>query len=311
MTVALLQSITAREHLSRSSGNGLLFQADARALPLADETVDLVGPTSPPYGAGLDYDEGGDVVADEWPAFMAAWLQETYRVARPSGRLVLNVPFDMAYDAAKVGRAKLSRPTYHQAVAAAHAAGWLYAHTITWDKNHHKKGHRGLGSLNSSARPYPVDPTEAVIFFSKGEWGPSSDRHDDITAQEWQEYGHGPWRFPGLARRKGGHPAPFPAELARRGIRYLSRVGDVVLDPFSGSGTTVAVAVAEGRLGIGSDRSRAYLKDSAARIGAAPLQFPERPICSVCDELMPDGRRDRDYCSAACRQRAYRRRKAG
>jgi site-specific DNA-methyltransferase (adenine-specific) len=285
-----------------------LIQADACALPLG-QIVDLTV-TSPVYGAGIEYDAGGDVIADEWPAFTETWLMDLYRVTKPSGRLALNVPMDMAYDAPKVGRAKLSRPTYYQAVHAAQAAGWLYKATIFWDKNNHKKGNRGLGSVNSSARPYVVDPTEAIVLFTRGEWAPSSSRPDDILPAEWQEYSRGPWRFPGLPRQKDGHPAPFPEELPRRCIRLLSRVGDVVFDPFVGSGTTVAVAVAEGRIGIGCDRSAKYLAQASDRINRVALQIGSGIQCSICNGPMIGRRVVASTCSDACRQRAYRLRRS-
>jgi len=300
-------SVTLTPPTAASSRNAVLFRADATALPLADASVDLIV-TSPPYGAGIEYDAGGDVLADEWPAFMMAWLAEAIRVTKPSGRLALNVPLDMTTGGPTVGHARLSRPTYHQAIAAALSVGWLYKATITWDKHHHKKGNRGLGSLNSAARPHPIDPTETVILFSRGEWGPSSDRPDDIAPADWQEYCLGPWRFPGLPRRKGGHPAPFPAELPRRCIRLFSRVGDVVLDPFLGSGTTVVVALTEGRQGIGCDRSDAYLRAEAQLIGSTPLQLRAGTGCQMCHQQMTGRRRDAETCSARCRQQAYRQR---
>jgi DNA modification methylase len=114
----------------------LLLRADARALPFG-EIVDLTV-TSPPYGAGIEYDGGGDITPDAWPSFMEACLAEVYRVTKPSGRLALNVPLDMAIGAPRLGRAALSRPTYHQAVHVAQSAGWLYKATIFWDKHNHK-----------------------------------------------------------------------------------------------------------------------------------------------------------------------------
>jgi site-specific DNA-methyltransferase (adenine-specific) len=185
-----------------------------------------------------------------------------------------------------------------------------YKGTITWDKNNHKKGNRGLVSINSSARPHPVDPTEMVVLFTKGEWAPSSNRPDDILPAEWQEYCRGPWRFSGLPRRKGGHPAPFPEELPRRCIRLLSRVGDVVLDPFVGSGTTVAMAIAEGRIGIGCDRSARYLADAAESVNEATLRIASPDRYAICNGPLIGRRRGASTCSDACRQRTYRQRRS-
>ena len=90
----------------------------------------------------------------------------------------------------------------------------------------------------------------------------------------------------------------------------FSDPGDVVLDPFLGSGTAVAVAVAEGRVAVGSDVSVRSLRRAARRVEAALLRPPARLRCPICERTMPASRRDRDYCSDACRQRAYRKRKA-
>jgi len=207
----------------------LLAVADARALPLPDACVDLTV-TSPPYALDIGY-IGGDVRADRWPDFMASWLTEALRVTKPHGRLALNVPLDTTRGG--------QRPTYVQAWRAALAVGWTYQATITWHEGHTAQGGRALGTVNSSRRPHPIDSSEMIVLLSKGPWGPSSANPDDITSDEWQLYGRGPWRFPGEPRRPDGHPAPFPEELPYRLIRYLSRVGDVVCDPFVDSGDSV------------------------------------------------------------------------
>ncbi len=240
------------------TGPPILEVGDARSLPLADATVDLIA-TSPVYALGIEY-IGGDVRPDDWPAFMRAWLAEWLRVTKPSGRLALNVPLDTTKGGRRLGRSILSRPTYHEVLGAALAVGWLHKATIVWDEGNTTKGNRALGSRTSAARPHPVDSSEMIVFLTNGEWGPSSDNPDDITPAEWQEYGRAPWRFPGAPRRKGGHPAPFPDELAYRCIRYLSRVGDTVLDPMMGSGTTCRVAHRLGRRAIGFDIVLEYVE---------------------------------------------------
>lgn len=236
--------------------------ADARNLPLNDEVVDLVL-TSPPYGLDIAY-EGGDVAAADWPNFMRHWLGEALRATKPHGRLALNIPLDTTIGGC--------RPTYAEAVACALSAGWTYKATIVWHESNTTKGNRSLGSVNSSARPHPVDSSEMIVLFSKGEWGPSSDNEDDITPEEWQAAGRGPWAFSGESRPWEDHPAPFPEELPRRLIRYLCRVGDVVLDPFVGSGTTMVVAHALGRRAIGFDVSERYVQSARRRVAASVEQ---------------------------------------
>jgi len=294
------RSVTARSGILVASRNALLLQALADRLPLASSCVDLTI-TSPPYALGIPYADGGDVDPAVWPAFMLAWLREVLRVTKPSGRLALNVPLDTFRGG--------YRPVYKLAMDAAEAAGWAPEHTIVWMEGNTTTGNRALGSVNSAARPRPVDASEIIAIFSNGPWGPSSDNPDDISGREWQTYGRGPWTFPGARRSKGGHPAPFPDELPRRLMKLLSRRGDVILDPFVGRGTTVAVAVAEGRIGIGSDRSREYLAAAAERVAEAQERLAAGRPCAMCSEPLRGRRSDAETCSAACRQRAYRRRK--
>lgn len=254
-----IRAAEPKQEVEPSSIPVRIERADARALPLEDDTVDLIV-TSPPYGLDVAYEGDGDVAANDWPSFMEAWLAEALRVTKPSGRLALNVPLDTS----KGG----CRPTYAEAVVAALSAGWEYKATIVWHENNTTTGNRGLGSVNSSARPHPVDSSEMIALFSKGEWAPSSSNPDTIQPDDWQLYGRGPWSFSGESRAWEDHPAPFPAELPRRLIRYLSRRDDVILDPFAGSGTTLAVAIEEGRQAIGFDVSEAYVKAARRRVAA-------------------------------------------
>jgi site-specific DNA-methyltransferase (adenine-specific) len=236
--------------------NALDLLHPKEGLPVDDESVDLIV-TSPPYGLDVGY-TGGDVLADQWPAFMLSWLVEAYRVTKPSGRLALNVPLDTSEPT--------YRPAYAQAVAAAMRAGWDYRSTIVWAEGNTTKGGWALGSQSSAARPHHVSQVEMIGLFSKGPWGPSSSNPDDITPDEFLVAGRGPWAFSGEARAWEGHPAPFPLELPSRLIPYLSRVGDVVLDPFCGSGTTLLAAVRRSRQAWGFDISPEYVESARRRL---------------------------------------------
>lgn len=230
--------------------------ADAAQLPLPDACVDLTV-TSPPYALDKPYGSG-DVQADHWPRLLRTWLGELLRVTKPSGRLALNVPLDTTDPH--------HRPTYAQAVAAALGAGWEYRFTIAWIDAATTKGNRALGSINSAARPHHVSQMELILILSKGEWAPSSLGHDDITGEDWQVAGRGPWSFHGETRPWEAHPSPFPLELPRRLVRYLCRVGDVVCDPFLGSGTTAVAAFEAGRRCYGYDLDPACIASANRRL---------------------------------------------
>jgi DNA modification methylase len=245
-------------HPSRIPPNIRVEVADVAArIPLTDQSVHLIV-TSPPYGVGLDdYQDGGDVLAADWPSFMLDWLVEALRVTVDTGRLALNVPLDTS----KGGY----RPTYAHAVQMAEAAGWEYRSTILWIDDQLGKS-TARGSMDSAGAPHVVAGAECVALFSKGEWKRTSDRESDLAHDEWVEWANGIWRFPGEGRAFGGHPAPFPYELPRRLIKYLSFPGDVILDPFSGSGTTALAAHRLARDFVGFDRSPEYVKLTLRRV---------------------------------------------
>jgi site-specific DNA-methyltransferase (adenine-specific) len=255
--VRLLEDRAAATTGPMPEGLLLLEVADARRLPLDDDSVDLIV-TSPPYGLDIEY-TGGDIAHEAWPTFMADWLREAYRVTKPHGRLALNVPLDSSVP--------VGRPTYAQSVVAAIAgAGWEYAATVVWNEGNTTKGGHALGTQSSSRRPHHVSQVEMIAILSKGRMDPSSGRPDDITPEEFLVAGRGPWTFSGESRPWEEHPAAFPLELPRRLIPYLCRVGDVVLDPFAGSGTTLVAALERGRRAIGFDASIDYVESIRRRL---------------------------------------------
>jgi len=80
------------------------------------------------------------------------------------------------------------------------------------------------------------------------------------------------WAFTPETRmmKEFGHPAVFPEELPKRLLQQLTYKNDIVLDPFSGAGTTCAVAKKLGRRYIGTEMSKKYYETSLVRLGAIP-----------------------------------------
>jgi DNA modification methylase len=72
------------------------------------------------------------------------------------------------------------------------------------------------------------------------------------------EWTNGLWNFSGESKKKVGHPAPFPVELPKRCIKLFSYVGDTILDPFLGSGTTLIASYLLNRKGIGVEIDKIY-----------------------------------------------------
>jgi site-specific DNA-methyltransferase (adenine-specific) len=261
-TVATLPRPELRPGMAR------LLVGDARALPLRDATADLIV-TSPPYALEKPYD-GGDVAPKAWVDFMAEACAEAFRVTKPGGRLALNVPLD-----ATVGG---NRPTSAQATAAACAAGWTYRNTAVWHDDHLGKStargsysaERGAGTATS---PSIIAPVETIALFSKGDWWREEppDRPGGIALEDWLAWTNGLWEFAGEQQPWEWHPAPFPLELPKRLVHLLSFPGDVVLDPFMGSGTTGVAALKAGRRFVGVDISEAYVGSAGRRLVALGL----------------------------------------
>jgi len=86
----------------------------------------------------------------------------------------------------------------------------------------------------------------------------SGSRKSDITKEEFMEWTNGVWSFTGESKKKVGHPTPFPVELPMRCIKLFTFVGDTVLDPFLGSGSTLIACVSTKRKGIGIEIDKPY-----------------------------------------------------
>lgn len=232
---------------------------DARALAIEDETVDLIV-TSPPYALDKAYGGAGDILVDEWRAFMSSVCRELYRVAKDGARLVLNIPLDTTRP--------YPRPTYAQTLFAAWRAGWSYRCTGVWSDAQLGKS-TARGSVDSSSSPSLIAPVEMLLVMYKGEsWGRGVPEGcpSDLAHQDWLDWTNFAWAFPGESNPWEGHPAAFPLELPRRVIHLLSFPNDLVLDPFVGSGTTALAALRAGRRFFGCDREEWYVRSTLRRV---------------------------------------------
>ena len=240
--------------------------ADCAALPVPDEMFDLIV-TSPPYGLGMSYHESDDNEGYEtYRDHVRAWSEELFRVAGPQGRICLNVPLDISQDAGYF----MPHPLYADWVGELLDAGWLYRTTIVWDENNISRS-VARGSVDSPNSPHAIARVEMIAVLFKARWNlERQGEAADITHDEWLEWTNALWTFPGAAPISEDHcPAPFPEELPRRCMRLFSFPGDVVLDPFLGSGTSGVVAAQCGRQFYGFDLSALYVEQSRQRVAAA------------------------------------------
>lgn len=116
--------------------------------------------------------------------------------------------------------------------------------------------------------PVLRDQHEYIIVLSKGSFKRTQRGEDTISTEEFLEFTRSIWRFPPESK-KVGHPAPFPVDLPYRCIQLYSFKGEVVLDPFIGSGTTAVAAVKLDRHFIGIEIKEEYAKIAIRRVGEA------------------------------------------
>jgi site-specific DNA-methyltransferase (adenine-specific) len=142
---------------------------------------------------------------------------------------------------------------------------------IIWDKAASASASTAWGSWLSAANPVLRDVHEYILVFSKGSFRrPVDGRESTISRDEFLEWTKSVWTFPAVSARQIGHPAPFPEELPRRLIQLYTFKGDVVLDPFAGSGTTCVAARDLGRHYIGYEIDAEYYRLAQARLQGPP-----------------------------------------
>ncbi|MCB2223469.1 MAG: site-specific DNA-methyltransferase [Actinobacteria bacterium] len=224
---------------------------------LPDNTVALMV-TSPPYNVGKEYDD--DLSQDEYLGLLARVLEETHRVLEPGGRVAVNV--------ANLGR-KPYLPLNHMVAGLLRDLGFLLRGEIVWQKAQGAGGSCAWGSWQSAKNPTLRDVHEYVLVASKGSYRRMRIGEDSIDRDEFLAATLSVWNIPPASARRVGHPAPFPVELPRRLIELYTFRGDLVLDPFMGSGSAAVAAVETGRHFVGFDTVQGYLDLAARRVAEA------------------------------------------
>ncbi|HXF64674.1 MAG TPA: site-specific DNA-methyltransferase, partial [Caldilineaceae bacterium] len=219
--------------------------------------------TSPPYNVGKDYD--GNMSLDEYLGLIGAVAQEVYRALRPGGRYVVNI--------ANLGR-KPYIPLHAYFYHVHDEVGFLPMGEIIWRKAKGANGSCAWGSWRSAKAPRLRDIHEYLLVFAKGDFARPDGGVSDIERDEFMAATLSVWDILPESAKRVGHPAPFPVELAERVIRLYSYQGDVVLDPFLGSGTTAVAAVRTGRRYVGYEIAPDYCALAEQRIAAARAAQP-------------------------------------
>jgi site-specific DNA-methyltransferase (adenine-specific) len=236
-----------------------IFQKSSEAMSeLPDHSVHLMV-SSPPYNVGKEYDD--DLSLEEYIELLDRVFRETYRVLVSGGRACVNI--------ANLGR-KPYIPLHAYVIEIMLDIGYLMRGEIIWNKASSASSSTAWGSWLSASNPVLRDVHEYILVFSKESFSrPSKKRQSTIEKEAFLAWTKSVWTFPAISAQQVGHPAPFPVELPRRCIEMYTYRGDVVLDPFCGSGTTCIAALISDRHYVGYEINEAYVKLSEKRIHEA------------------------------------------
>ncbi len=228
---------------------------------LPDRSVHLMV-TSPPYNVGKEYDQ--DLSLSDYRDLLRRVLAETFRVLVPGGRACVNI--------ANLGR-KPYLPLHAFVIEDAAAVGFFMRGEIVWNKAAGAGVSTAWGSWRSPSNPTLRDTHEYILVFQKPPFRrtkPKADSEPTITRDQFLEYTKSVWTFGPESAKRAGHPAPFPVELPLRLIRLYTFTGDIVLDPFMGTGTTAVAAIEAGRRRyVGYELDASYVEKAEARTKAA------------------------------------------
>ena len=269
---------------------------DARRLTqVADESAHLVV-TSPPYWQLKDYGDKNQIgFNDSYEDYInhlnLVW-NECHRVLAPGCRLCVNIG-DQFARSVYYGRYKVI-PIRTEIIRFCETIGFDCMGTIIWQKAITMNTTGGASVMGSY--PYPRNGIvkidyEYILLFKKLGAPPPVERErkerSRLSKEEWNRYFSGHWRFPG--ERQDKHLAMFPAELPARLIKMFSFVGDTVLDPFLGSGTTSLSAMNLGRHSIGYEINEKFVGIIRDKLLPAQNKLWQPSVEIVRQEAEDDG----------------------
>jgi len=235
---------------------------------LEDNSIDLII-TSPPYFNLREYSNWETY--DAYIYSVDLWFEQLSRIIKPGRYIFWNLqdsyPNRLFDKQAPRKHLPLSSDTIQQAIKYIN-----YEDNIVWFKGKAGATQRMFGS-------YPYPPTlifsklheNILVFRKEGQAKYSRTEDSKISKEQWVNLTNSVWEFPPKTHSK--HPAPFPIILPTRAITGWSLVGDTILDPFMGSGTTGVACKQTERNFVGIEINPKYFEIAEKRIAEAQLQI--------------------------------------
>jgi DNA modification methylase len=255
--------------------NTIFLKSSEAMDEISDHSVHLMV-TSPPYNVGKEYDR--DATLNDYLDFLHRVWAEVHRVLVPGGRACINI--------ANLGR-KPYIPLHSYIVRDMAEIGFLMRGEVIWHKGASASPSTAWGSWRSPANPTLRDVHEYILIFSKAGFSRKNPdkRRATISREEFLELTKSVWTFPAVSAKSVGHPAPFPVSLPYRLIQLYTYEGEVVLDPFMGSGSSAIAALQGQRHYLGYEIEAEYVRLAEKRI----KQFRREALApSLLDLLSED-----------------------
>lgn len=223
------------------------------------------------YNVTKEYDE--DLSLEEYRDLLRDVFKEIYKKLVTSGRACVNV--------ANLGR-KPYIPLHRYIIEDMLDIGFLMRGEIIWNKASSASASTAWGSWLSACNPVLRDVHEYILVFSKESFSRKRrNKKNTISKEEFLEWTKSVWTFPAVSARSIGHPAPFPVELPYRLIQLYTFEGDVVLDPFIGSGQTAIAAIKANRHYIGYDTNEEYIRLAQKRTSKFKCDFKSPKLFDI------------------------------
>jgi len=251
--------------MNRKTRHKIVLGDSRQMKSVPDKSVQLII-TSPPYWQlkdyGVDNQIGYNNSYEEYINNLNLVWKESYRVLDNGCRLCVNIG-DQFARSVYYGRYKVI-PIRTEIIKFCESIGFDYMGAIIWQKKTTSNTTGGASLMGSYPTPrngiLSIDYEFILIFKKLGTpRRPSKEIKElsKMTKEEWKAYFAGHWNFGGA--KQNGHIAVFPEELPKRLIKMFAFVGDTVLDPFLGSGTTSLAAKNLGRNSIGYEINEEFL----------------------------------------------------
>ncbi len=272
---------------------------------LPDESVQLAF-ADPPFNIGYDYDEYDDQLeAEHYIRWSGDWISEVHRVLDESGAFWLAIGDEYAAEL-KIEAQRIGFHTRSWVV-------WYYTFGVHCTTKF-TRSHAHIFHFVKDSRRFVFNASEVAVpsarqlVYGDKRANPAGRMPDDTWILRPQDCVDGftpdedTWFFPRVAgtfkERAGFHGCQMPEQLLGRIIKSCSNPGDVVMDPFAGSGTTLSAAKKEGRLFLGFEMSKEYAKLGRARIDAVcvgdPLEGSPEPKASAPSTYSTKARRSKN-----------------